>query len=127
MHEYGTSSEQLAWIKVAASQHAQHNPNAMLRNLVTVEDVLSFPMVSEPLHRLECCVISDGGGAMNLLRIVQRRSRFGMLPLRAGSCCHGVASVIELTGIPGVFARTASRRRSSGRSLPGRARFTPSQ
>jgi acetyl-CoA C-acetyltransferase len=64
MHEYGTTSEQLAWIKVAASHHAQHNPNAMLRDVVTVEDVVSSPMVSSPLHRLDCCVISDGGGAL---------------------------------------------------------------
>ena len=39
MHEFGTTSEQLAWIKVAASHHAQHNPHAMLRDVVTVEDV----------------------------------------------------------------------------------------
>ncbi len=64
MYEYGTTSEQLAWIKVAASHHAQHNPHAMLRDVVTVEDVVSSPLVATPLHRLDCCVISDGGGAV---------------------------------------------------------------
>jgi acetyl-CoA C-acetyltransferase len=64
MYEYGTTSEQLAWIKVAASHHAQHNENAMLRNVVTVEEVVNSPMISDPLHRLDCCVISDGGGAI---------------------------------------------------------------
>jgi acetyl-CoA C-acetyltransferase len=64
MHEYGTTSEQLAWIKVAASHHAQHNPHAMLRKVVTVEEVVNSPMVADPLHRLDCCVISDGGGAL---------------------------------------------------------------
>jgi len=64
MHEYGTTSAQLAAIKVAASQHAQHNPNAMLQTPVTVEEVLDSPMISDPLHRLDCCVISDGGGAL---------------------------------------------------------------
>lgn len=64
MHEYGTTSEQLAWIKVAASHHAQHNEHAMLRDVVTVEDVLNSPMISDPLHRLDCCVVSDGGGAL---------------------------------------------------------------
>ncbi len=64
MHEFGTTSEQLAWIKVAASQHAQHNPHAMLRKVVTVEEVLASPMISDPLHRLDCCVVSDGGGAL---------------------------------------------------------------
>jgi len=64
MYEYGTTSAQLAAIKVAASRHAQHNPNAMLRNPVTVAEVLESPMISDPLHRLDCCVISDGGGAL---------------------------------------------------------------
>jgi len=64
MYEFGTTSEQLAWIKVAASQHAQHNPNAMLRKPVTVEEVVNSPMVSDPLHKLDCCVVSDGAGAL---------------------------------------------------------------
>ncbi len=64
MYEYGTTSEQLAWIKVAASHHAQHNPNAMLKKVVTVNDVLQSPMIADPLHRLDCCVVSDGGGAL---------------------------------------------------------------
>ncbi len=64
MYEYGTTSEQLAWIKVAASHHAQHNPRAMLPQVVSVEDVLASPMIADPLHRLDCCVISDGGGAL---------------------------------------------------------------
>jgi len=68
MHEFGTTSEQLAWIKVAASHHAQHNPNAMLPKVVTVEDVLNSPMVADPLHRLDCCVMSDGGGALIVAR-----------------------------------------------------------
>jgi acetyl-CoA C-acetyltransferase len=68
MHEYGTTAEQLAWVKVAASHHAQHNPNAMLRDLVTVEDVVGSPLISDPLHRLDCCVVSDGGGALVLVR-----------------------------------------------------------
>ena len=68
MHEYGTTSEQLAWIKVAASHHAQHNPNALLRDVVTVQDVVGSPMVADPLHRLDCCVITDGGGALLVVR-----------------------------------------------------------
>lgn len=68
MHDWGTTAEQLAWIKVAASHHAQHNPNAMLRDVVTVADVLASPMISDPLHRLDCCVVSDGGGALIITR-----------------------------------------------------------
>ena len=68
MYEYGTTSEQLAWIKVAAATHAQYNPNAMLRDQVSVDDVLASPMISDPLHRLDCCVVSDGGGALVVVR-----------------------------------------------------------
>ena len=68
MHDYGTTSEQLAWVKVAASHHAQYNPSAMLREVVTVEDVVNSPLMSDPLHRLDCCVVSDGGGAVILAR-----------------------------------------------------------
>jgi acetyl-CoA C-acetyltransferase len=49
---------------VAASLHAQHNPNALLQQVVTVEEVLGSPMISDPLHRLDCCVVTDGGGAV---------------------------------------------------------------
>ena len=53
-----------AEIKVAASIHAQHNPNALLPYAVTIEDVINSPMVADPLHRLDCCVVTDGGGAL---------------------------------------------------------------
>ncbi|MFI0367558.1 thiolase domain-containing protein [Actinomadura sp. 1N219] len=64
MHEFGTTSRQLAEVKVAASLHAQHNPNAFLRKPVTVDDVVNSPLISDPLHRLDCCVMTDGGGAV---------------------------------------------------------------
>ncbi|MEY3805459.1 MAG: hypothetical protein RIR69_271, partial [Actinomycetota bacterium] len=64
MYEFGTTSAQLAEIKVAASTHAQYNPHAFLQNVVTVDEVLNSPMVADPLHRLDCCVVTDGGGAL---------------------------------------------------------------
>lgn len=67
MHEYGTTSEQLAAIRVAASKHAQYNQDAMYRDPVTVEDVVNSKVVADPLHLLDCCVISDGGGALVLV------------------------------------------------------------
>jgi len=68
MHEYGTTSQQMAWVRVAASHHAQHNPNAMFRDVVTVSDVLASPLIADPLRRLDCCVISDGGGAIIVVK-----------------------------------------------------------
>ena len=68
MHEFGTTSQQLAWVKVAASHHAQHNERALLRDVVTVQDVLDSPVIADPLHRLDCCVITDGGGALVIVK-----------------------------------------------------------
>ncbi|MBI5254892.1 MAG: thiolase domain-containing protein [Burkholderiales bacterium] len=100
MHEFGTTSEQLAWIKVAASHHARHNPHAMLREVVTVQDVLASPMVADPLHRLDCCVISDGGGALIVARPELARSlkRPVVKVIGAGeSVYHPFAGAIDLT------------------------------
>jgi len=63
MHEFGTKPEQLAQIAVDTRYHASLNPNAMYRDLITVEDVVTSKLIADPLHRLDCCVISDGGGA----------------------------------------------------------------
>jgi acetyl-CoA C-acetyltransferase len=68
MHEFGTTAEQLAWVKVSASRHAQHNPNALLRKVVSVEEVVGSPVIADGIHRLDCCVITDGGGALVVTR-----------------------------------------------------------
>ncbi|MGQ0511193.1 MAG: thiolase domain-containing protein [Betaproteobacteria bacterium] len=68
MHEFGTTAEQMAWVKVAASHHAQHNPHALLRDVVTVKEVVDSPVIADPLHRLDCCVVTDGGGAVIVAR-----------------------------------------------------------
>uniref|UniRef100_A0A2A4Z063 Acetyl-CoA acetyltransferase n=1 Tax=OCS116 cluster bacterium TaxID=2030921 RepID=A0A2A4Z063_9PROT len=100
MQEYGTTREQLAWIKVAASHHAQHNPNAMLRNVVSVEDVVTSPMISDPLHRLDCCVVSDGGGALVVVapEIARELSRPKVRLLGAGEAIkHQAGGYFNLT------------------------------
>jgi acetyl-CoA C-acetyltransferase len=100
MHEFGTTSEQLAWIKVAASHHAQHNLNAMLRDVVTVEEVLASPLVADPLHRMDCCVVSDGGGALVVVSPEIARSLKRPLVVVKGageSVKHTMAGRIDLT------------------------------
>ena len=64
MHEFGTTSEHLAWVRVAASEHAKHNPNARFQEPLTVGQVLESPLIADPLRRLDCCVMTDGGGAL---------------------------------------------------------------
>jgi acetyl-CoA C-acetyltransferase len=100
MYEYGTTSEQLAWVKVAASHHAQYNPDAMLRNVVTVEDVINSPMISDPLHRLDCCVVSDGGGAVIVARpeIAKSLKRPKVKIIGAGEALkHQMGGKVDLT------------------------------
>jgi acetyl-CoA C-acetyltransferase len=64
MHTYGLTSEQLARVAVTMRRHAGLNPDAMFRNPITVEDVLNSPIIATPLHKLDCCVISDGAAAV---------------------------------------------------------------
>ncbi|MBI4328722.1 MAG: hypothetical protein HY685_02520 [Chloroflexi bacterium] len=63
MEEYGTTSEQLAAIAVSTRKWAAMNPFAVMRDPITIEDVMNSRVVSAPLHLLDCCLITDGGGA----------------------------------------------------------------
>ena len=64
MHDYGTTIEQLAEVAVAARANAALNPEAMYRDPLTVGDVLDGPMIADPFTKLQCCIRSDGGGAI---------------------------------------------------------------
>lgn len=104
MYDHGTTSEQLAWIKVAASHHAQHNPNALLPQLVSVDDVVNSPLIADPLHRLDCCVVSDGGGALIVARPeVARQLRRPMVMVRgSGEAIKGQSGgKVDLTHTAG--------------------------
>ena len=68
MYEYGTTRENLADVAVAARAWASHNPEAFMRDPLTREDVLSSRMVGDPLTKLDCCLVTDGGGAIILVR-----------------------------------------------------------
>ena len=63
MYDYGTTSEQLAEIAVATRYHASMNPQAKYQAPISVQDVVNSRMICSPLHLLDCCVITDGGGA----------------------------------------------------------------
>lgn len=64
MHRYGLRAEHLAEVAVQARSNAHRNPDAMYRDPITVDHVLSSTMISTPLHKLDCCVVSDSGGAI---------------------------------------------------------------
>jgi acetyl-CoA acetyltransferase len=74
MHQYGTTREQLAEVAVAARKWAQLNPEALMRGPLSIDDVLNSPMVSDPLHVRDCCLVNDGAGAYVLVRADRARS-----------------------------------------------------
>ncbi|KOG52814.1 acetyl-CoA acetyltransferase [Streptomyces griseoflavus] len=67
MHQYGTTLEQLAEIAVQARTNAAANPDAMYRTPITVDEVLSGPVIADPFTKLHCCIRSDGGCAVLLV------------------------------------------------------------
>jgi acetyl-CoA acetyltransferase len=64
MHEFGTTHEQFAAVAVAARRHASHNLSATMRDPITIADVLASRWIVKPFHLLDCCLVSDGGGAV---------------------------------------------------------------
>ena len=74
MHEFGTTREQLAEVAVAARQWAKLNPKAWSKQDLTIGDVLDAPMISDPLGRYDCCLVTDGGGALVLVSADRARS-----------------------------------------------------
>lgn len=73
MHEFGTTSEQLAEIAVAARAWARLNPAATMRDPLGIADVLSSPMIADPLHLRDCCLVTDGGGAIVVTTLERAR------------------------------------------------------
>jgi acetyl-CoA acetyltransferase len=108
MHQYGTTPEQLASIAVAARKWAQLNPKAWRREPLTVEDVLKSRMICDPLHSLDCCLVTDGGGVVILTNKEHARNS-AKKPIRiigAGeSQMHWHASQMpDMTVSPGVVS-----------------------
>jgi acetyl-CoA acetyltransferase len=73
MHQFGTTSEQLAEVAVAARQWAKLNPDAFDRGELTVEDVLNARRVADPLGVRDCCLVTDGAGAIVMTRADRAR------------------------------------------------------
>ncbi len=80
MAQYGTTAEQYAAIAVACRKHASLNPTAQMRELISVEDVLNSRMIADPLHLLDCSLVSDGGSAI-ILTSAERAADFPHNPV----------------------------------------------
>lgn len=73
MYEFGTTKEQLAEIAVATRKWAQLNPKAMMRDLITIDDVLNSRPIAWPFNLLDCCLVTDAGGAYVMTTIERAR------------------------------------------------------
>jgi acetyl-CoA acetyltransferase len=94
MHEHGTTSEQLASVAIAFRAWATKNPNAFHRDPISVEDVIASPLVAEPLHKLDCCLVTDGAGALVITSAERARDlkRPPVFVLGAGTAhTHGLS------------------------------------
>jgi acetyl-CoA acetyltransferase len=73
MHEFGTTKQQLGEVALAARAWALHNPEAMMRDPLTMEDYLGSRLISDPLGKLDCCLVTDGAAALVLTRADRAR------------------------------------------------------
>ena len=112
MHLYGTTRRDLAEVAVAARRWAQLNPEAFMRDPLTIDEVLAARMVSDPLSVRDCCLVTDGGGAYVLVRADRARHlrRPPVYVLGNGTACWNrpISSMPDLT----VTAATESGRQA---------------
>ncbi len=120
MHEFGTTPEQLAEVAVAVRHHASMNPAAMYRDPISVDDVLGSRMIADPLHLLDCCVISDGGGAV-LLTTAERARDLRQPPVTVLAAAGG-ATHWNISQMPDF---TTSAAVAAGRECFARAGLRP--
>jgi acetyl-CoA acetyltransferase len=120
MHQYGTTREQLAEVAVAARKWAQRNPEAFMRDPLTIEDVLSARMVADPLTVRDCCMVTDGAGAYVMVR-ADRAKDLAKKPVymlgNASATWHR-----QISSMPDV---TVSAARESGERAFAMAEMTP--
>jgi len=90
MHEYGTTAHQLAMVSVKNRRHAEHNPVAVFRKPITVEQVLASPMIADPLTRLQSCPNADGAAALVLFSEKAARRYGAKIRVASAILCTGM-------------------------------------
>jgi acetyl-CoA acetyltransferase len=101
MHDYGTTREQLAAVAVSARAWARTNPEAVERGPLSIDDCMASRMISDPLTRADCCLVTDGAAAIVLTR--SERARDGRAPpvsllgAAAATHHHAISSMPDLT------------------------------
>lgn len=100
MHQFGTTREQLAEVAVAARKWAQLNPVAWEKKPLSVEDVLKARMISYPLSVRDCCLVTDGGGAI-IVTSAERAKSLKKPPAYILGCGHGTTHM-NISSMPDV-------------------------
>jgi acetyl-CoA acetyltransferase len=112
MHQYGTTSEQLAEVAVAARAWASLNPRALNRDPLTVDDVLASDWVAYPFHLLDCCLVTDAGGAIVLTRTERARTLgvpvVEVLGTAVAQTHHMISAMPDLTVTPAAQSSAAA-------------------
>ena len=110
MHEYGTTKEQLAEIAVATRKWAQLNPKALFRDPMTIQDVLDSPIIAWPFNRLDCCLVTDAGGAI-VMTTLERARGLKQKPVSVLGFgeAHRHALISQMTDLTSFAARESGR------------------
>jgi acetyl-CoA acetyltransferase len=121
MKDYGLTHEQLAYVAVAQRRWAAKNPRAMYRDPITVDDVLASRIVAYPFHLLECCLVTDGGGAL-VVTSASRAADFPKPPVHVLGA--GESAETPLVSQMADFTESAAFA-AAGRAAFAQARITP--
>ena len=121
MHQFGTTPDQLAEVAVAMRHHATFNPQAQYRDPITVDDVLASRPIADPLHMLDCCVISDGGGAC-VVTTEERARDLPKPPVWVLGAAHATTHAMNISAMPDLTVSAAAQ---SGPLAFERAGITP--
>jgi len=120
MHQYGTTRENLAEVAVAARKWAQLNPVAWEKKDLTVADVLKSRMISHPLSVRDCCLVTDGGGAIVMTSAARAKS-LKKPPAYVLGCGHGVTHM-NISSMPDL---TVTGAREAGQAAYAMAKLAP--
>lgn len=108
MHQYGTTAEQLAAVAVTARQWAQKNPKAWSRDPLSLEEAMASPLICDPLRKVDCCLVTDGGGAVVVTSKARamdaRKKAIRVLGAGESQCQWQVAQCPDLTVTPGAIS-----------------------
>jgi acetyl-CoA acetyltransferase len=120
MHQYGTTREQLAAVAVAAREWALLNPAAWEKKPLTVDEVLSARMVSYPFTVRDCCLVTDGGGAV-IMTTAERARSLKKPPVYVLGCGQAITHA-NISSMPDLTVTGALQ---SGRAAYEMARLSP--